>query len=110
MKVLEKYEHEIMEDGNAMLDLIPVEDFEEITVYVAYGDGFYTIFDGGSTANELRMIYNFSSKIFTKKLDEICKEYEISVENEVFYTECDESEFDDRLNKFITALNKICNI
>ena len=110
MKFLNKYECEDLEDGNLELSLIPVEQFENITIYVHQEPEFITIFDGGSTANALRMIYNFSSKQFQKALEEICKKYEISIDEEVFFTECDESEFDERLKAFMDGLNAICEI
>lgn len=110
MKYLDKYDCRELEDKNLILDLIPVEDYDEIFVCVSPRDEYIVIYDGGSVVAELKTVYNFSSKEFLDKLVEICKKYRVSKNGNVFFLQCQKDEFDQRLNDFVDALNQICNI
>lgn len=110
MKYLDKYDCRELEDKNLILDLIPVNEFDEIFVCVSPRDEYIVIYDGGSVVSELKTIYNFSSQEFLNKLVEICKKYRISKNGNVFFLQCQQDEFDARLNDFVKALNEICKI
>ena len=110
MKFLDKYDCRELEDKNLILDLVPVKEFDEIFLCVSPRDEYIVIYDGGSVVSELRTVYNFSSQEFLDKLVEICKKYRISKNGNVFFLQCQQNEFDKRLDDFIKALNEICLI
>lgn len=110
MKYLDKYDCKELEDKNLILDLVPVKEYEDIFVCVSPREEYIVIYDGGSVNACLKTIYNFSSQTFLQKLVEICKEYSISKQGNVFFLHCQQQDFDSRLNDFVNAINKICKI
>lgn len=103
------YDCEKLEDGNLMLNIDVVDNFEGIFICVNPNSKPITIFDGGSTLCELSTIYNFSSKEFLNKFVEVCKNRKISKNGNVLFLECEEKDFEARLNDLIQAINEICN-
>ena len=110
MKFLNKYECDVLEDGNMILKLTPVESYQTIFVGVSQDSNYITIFDGGSLISALKTIYNFKSQEFLTKFVEICRTQKISKNGNVMFLQCTEADFDARLNDFVTALNLICKI
>jgi len=110
MKYLGNYQYTKLKDGNLMLDFVPVTQLSEITFFVDSKTTTIRIFDGGTTISTLTTIYDFSSKEFVNKFVQICKMYKVSKSGNVLYLECNEDEFQSRLEDFAKALNQICTI
>ena len=110
MKFLNKHNCQLLKDNNLMLDITPVADFEDIFLCVSQKDNEIILYDGGSITATLKTLYNFSSQQFLTKLVEICKNYQISKNGNVFFLQCTTQTFDNRLEDFVKALNEICKI
>ena len=110
MKFLDRYECDMLEDGNMILKFTPVENYQTIFVGVSQDDEYITIFDGGSLVAALKPIYNFKSQEFLTKFIEICKTKKISKNGNVMFLQCLPQDFDARLADFVDALNLICRI
>lgn len=110
MSFLDSYEHEKLNDGNIRLKITPVENYPEISIYINPNGKYITIFDGGTTITALAMVYNFKSNQVIDKFIEICKTRKVSKKGNVLSLQCEECEFETRIEDFKQALNEICNI